>query len=118
MQMQWIFFRIQHVRGERDVEYLISHLEKMDESASFSANFYFFACISIENAGTRFDLSLVASSLSLNDALDVEEERCNPATLAGMTEYSSSSRAVQTFTVVRISRRANQNANSPAIKRG
>ena len=61
----------------------------MDKSASFSANSYFFACISIRNAGTRFDLKLIASSLALNDALDVGEgKESSPATLAAMTEFA------------------------------
>ena len=39
--------------------------------------------------GTRFDLSLVASSLALNDALDVGEgKESSPATLAAMTEFA------------------------------
>lgn len=39
--------------------------------------------------GTRFDLSLVASSLALNDALDVGEgKESTPATLAAMTEFA------------------------------
>ena len=39
--------------------------------------------------GTRFDLKLVASSLALNDALDVGEgKESTPATLAAMTEFA------------------------------
>lgn len=39
--------------------------------------------------GTRFDLSLVASSFALNDALDVGEgKESSPATLAAMTEFA------------------------------
>ena len=39
--------------------------------------------------GTRFDLKLVASSLALNDALDVGEgKESSPATLAAMTEFA------------------------------
>jgi len=39
--------------------------------------------------GTRFDLKLVASSLALNDALDVGEGSATPpATLAAMTEFA------------------------------
>ena len=39
--------------------------------------------------GTRFELSLVASSLALNDALDVGEgKESSPATLAAMTEFA------------------------------
>ena len=39
--------------------------------------------------GTRFDLSLVASSLALNDALDVGEgKESSPASLAAMTEFA------------------------------
>ena len=39
--------------------------------------------------GTRFDLKLVASSLALNDALDVGEGSATPpATLASMTEFA------------------------------
>ena len=39
--------------------------------------------------GTRFDLKLIASSLALNDALDVGEgKESSPATLAAMTEFA------------------------------
>ena len=39
--------------------------------------------------GTRFDLKLVASSLALNDALDVGEgKESTPATLSAMTEFA------------------------------
>ena len=39
--------------------------------------------------GTRFDLKLIASSLALNDALDVGEgKESTPATLAAMTEFA------------------------------
>ena len=39
--------------------------------------------------GTRFDLKLIASSLALNDALDVGEGSSSPpATLAAMTEFA------------------------------
>ena len=38
---------------------------------------------------TRFDLKLVASSLALNDALDVGEgKESSPATLVAMTEFA------------------------------